>query len=606
MSFARKKDGNSKMKISDYIVKQLRALGTRYVFGLQGSGTAVQLFDSLAREEGIDYVCTLHEQAAGMAADAYANISRGLGACVVDSGPATTNLLTAVTGSFYESNPVLYIVGQTASEPISRELGLRHYGFHECNARDIFRPVTKYVTQIEHADDICYEFEKSVYLAREGRPGPVLMAIPDNITWLNIEPDKLRHFTPEIKDKNNYNKEAEECLHLLKASKRPIILAGNGVRCAGAEKELLTIAGLLDCPIALTWAVRDILPSDDPRNIGSFGAHGSRAGNFAVQNADFILSVGARLNASEIGNKPEDFARGACLITVDIDPAEIEKYSSFGIPVRRAIQADVGAFLCAVLKKLDNKSDRLDIQSWRSRINFWKTKYPLFLPEYYKEPRVNPYVFVEALSHALKENEIVVTDASTSKNYVFQAFQIKQGQRLASWLNFGSLGYGLPGAIGACFARPGNRVIAVMGDGALQFNIQELATAAYHRLNLKIFVFHNEGFSCITHQQRRYLEGRFSGADREHGLPLPDSCAIVRAYGIPVIVIGSNSEMEKGIQETLSVEGPAYCAIHIPIDHWTVPCRVGNDPIEDLTPKLPREEFYEQMIIPPLEQEEYK
>ena len=587
------------MRISDYYVEFFKNLGVRYVFGLNGSGTILQFFDSLAQAEGIDYVCTLHEQSAGMAADAYSSMNETLGVCLATAGPGATNLSTCIAGSFYNSNPVVYIIGQAQIPLLRKNKELRHFGFHE-NDIEIFRPIVKYIAEVNKPEDARYELEKAVYYCLEGRPGPVVIALPDDITWLQIEPQKLRGFTPPEKTKSIKNEDIEKCAELLRNAKRPVAILGKGVKCAHCEKETIELLETISCPIALTYAMRDAIADDHWLNVGSFGIQGSRGGNFAVQNSDCILSIGTRLDPSETGQPASNFARGAKIISVDVDGAELRKYSDYNIPCALPIEMDAKDFIKKLETVLQNNEENSNKwNDWIEKIYIWKEKYPLCLKEYYSEDTLNPYVFVKELSDALTESDSVVTDASTSKNYVYQSFQFKKGQKITTWLNYACLGYSLPGAIGAAYAT-NERIISIMGDGALQFNIQELATVVFNHLNIKIFVFENGGFGGICHSQDNFLGGRYYGSDREHGLPMPDSSHIARAYGLPVFEIKDNTDVKKVIQKVLNTDGPAYCSVKISIDRWSSPVKFGKCPIEDLAPLLPREEFYEQMIVKPI------
>lgn len=591
------------MKISDYYAEVLRNHGVHYVFGLQGSGTALQLFDSIAHYDDIDYVCTLHEQSAGMAADGYASISGGLGVCIVDSGPAVTNLYTCVAGAYYNSTPMLFIVAQPQTHMLRKDLKLRHYSYHEAEILTAYTPITKYTAQVTDPHRACYEIEKAIYMAEEGRPGPVMLALPDDITWLSIEPEKLEHFHPESTTDETACQASEKsyssCLDIMMEAKRPVLLLGNGVRQGKATVEARELIDLLGWPVALTFAIRDLIPDSHPLNTGSFGIQGTRSGNFALQNADCILVIGSRLDPFEIGQPADNFARDAKIIVVDIDAHELDKFSDYHIPCTLALRLDAKIFLCSLIKKIKSSGYCFTNLSWCTTIKTWRHKYPVFLDTYYKESSINPYALVEQLSLLSDENDVIVTDTGSARNYIFQSFACKENQRLTSWLNFACLGYGLPAAIGACFAHTG-RVLTIMGDGGLQFNIQELATVVYHKLNLKIFIFDNDGYSSIQHAQDNYLEGRHHATDRQHGLPLPNSSKIAAAYGLPVIEVYKNDELQEKIREALSQNGPVFCNLHLSISHWTTPVRKGKDPIEDLSPKLPRDEFYKEMIIPPI------
>ena len=586
------------MKISEFIVEVLKQHGVKYVFGLQGSGTAIQMFDALGQADGIDYVCTLHEQAAGMAADAYSALSEGLGACVTTCGPGASNLYTAIAGSYYNSNPVVYIIGQPPTGVLSKVEGLRHFGYHENNLK-IFEPVTKYVTQILDPANARYEIEKAISIALSGRPGPVVIALPDDITWLQIEPKNQKGFTDEINKTLLSKEELSSIVKMISKAERPVIIAGKGIRAAHAAGALVMLARELDCPVAPTWGGKDLLPYSYRLNAGSFGVQGTRSGNFTVQNADFVLAIGTRLDPSETGTPQGTFARGARIVSVDIDPLELKKYPKYGINVEKTICADAKLFISELLKLLSFRTE--SHKKWIDRIGIWKTKYPVFQESYYDEVDVNPYVFIKELSSVTDTDTVIVTDTSTPRNYLFQAYENKAEQRTYTWWNYACLGYGLPAGIGACYANDSRTVAALMGDGGVQFNIQELATIVFNNLNLKIFVFDNGGFANIYHVQNNYMDGRHYGIDREHGLPLPDLLKIAKAYGLPTVTINDNKMIHDTLKSVWEMKGPVFCLIKLPMSHWTVPRKAGKDPIEDMTPKLDRAEFYSEMIVKPLD-----
>ena len=471
---------------------------------------------------------------------------------------------------------------------------LRHYGFHEMDTIKAFLPVTKYVTELRKAEDARYEIEKCIHIAKSGRPGPVVLVMPDDITWLEINPEEQRAYEPQSEIVGCGDNEIGFVLSRFSLSKRPVIIFGKGVNCAGARENAKKLIEQLDCPVALTWAVKDLINGNDIHNIGSFGIQGTRAANFAVQKADFVLAVGTRLDPSEIGAPASRFAENAYLISVDLDLAELDKYRDFNIHCDRMIRSDAGIFLQKLSERILSESNNWGYNDWLDQINIWKNKYPQYRDEYHDIKDVHPYVVVETLNKLSHETDTIVTDCSTSRNFVFQSFEMKKDQRIHSWHNFSCLGYGLPAAIGAAYAR-NSTVIAIMGDGALQFNIQELATVAFNKLNIKIFVFDNGGYANIIRLQNKCLGGRHYGSDRENGLPIPNSAKIASAYGLPVYEIRTNDEVEEKIQQMLETEGPAFCSVYLDINWWTIPFRNGRDPLEDMTPKLDRDEFEEIM-----------
>ena len=586
----------SKMKISDFLVNKLKKYGVDRVFGLNGSGTALQIFDSLARTDGIDYFCTLHEQAAGFAADAYASLRAGMGACYVTSGPGVGNIFTCVSGSFYNSTPVVYIMGQSPTTAIRYNDELRFFGYHETNnIKKTFEDITKYTTIIDRPEIARYEIEKALHLAVQGRPGPVVIALPDDITWLEIEPEEQEGFTePEVNLIKETQVDLSQIAGFLEDSSRPIFVAGRGVKIAGAQKELLDYAKKNSIPIAPAYSTRDLMADDDELNAGSFGLQGLRAGNFAIQTADLIIVLGSRLDFSESGREAKLFGKNAKVIHVDIDNAELEKCKNYNIHTDIKINMDVKVFFNQ-LKQLKNTNESAinNRKKWIALIAEWKTKYNSKPDSKGNVNAINPYYFLDVLSNEISPQNVFVTDTSTSRNYFFQYFRFSDGQKAHTWFNYCCLGYGICASIGACVAlnRP---VVSIMGDGALHFNIQELATISFNHLDIKTVIFDNGGYANIARLQDNYLGKRYYGSTREYGLPLPEIMPIVKAYGIPAIELSDPEKTENSVKEWLNTNGPAVLILKTDIHFWTSPFKKGMGELSDMTPALPDDELKEQ------------
>ncbi len=586
------------MKLSDYVALFLLENKIKYVFSITG-GASAHLIDSIAKTEGIDYICTQHEQAGAMAADAYARVTRNLGASVATSGPGATNLLTGVCCAYYDSVPVIYITGQVATFRMKRDLGIRQLGFQETDVVDIFKSVTKYAVLVENPLKIRYELEKAVYIAKSGRPGPVLVDIPDNLQRMNIEPENLESFIPPKEIKLNILENGiSKCLQLINDAKRPVLILGFGVNLANCDKEMMELIDHLGIPVVLTWAMMSFLPGDHPLKVGSFGTHGSRYGNFTVQNADLIISVGSRLDTKATGSPIMTFAREAKKVVVDIDIFELKKFEKMGMNVDLFIQTDAGEFVRKFNKKLINVN-LPDISEWKNKISKWKSKYPVFLNKYSKEKDVNPYVFVRALSKELSEGEVIFVDTGCAVAWMSQEFNFKKNQRYFSAFNNTPMGYALPASIGASFALEKKQIICISGDGGLQMNIQELATIVRHNLPIKIFLFNNHGYSMIQQTQEQWFNNRYEASTIEGGLAFPDFVKIGKAYGFKTINIKYNRELSTKIKEVLAYNGSVFCNIEISPKHRVTPQTVYGRPIEDSDPLLDREEFFNNMIVKP-------
>jgi len=584
------------MKLSDYVAAFLAGRGIRHVFAVSG-GASLHLIHSVADTPGMTYVCPMHEQAGAMAADAYARVTNNLGAAIATSGPGATNLLTGVCCAYYDSVPVLFITGQVSTFRNKGDTGVRQIGFQETDCTDVFRPVTKYVVRIDRPERIRYELEKACHLACSGRPGPVLVDIPDNIQRASIDPDTLEAYTPPLPAANALHEHIASCLEMIRGAKRPVFVLGWGVRLAGAGDLAREVAELLGLPVAPTWAVADLLPTDHPLHIGTFGTHGTRHANFAVQNADLILSVGSRLDTKATGSPPSTFAREAKKIVVDVDPCELNKFARFGLHIDLPIAADAGAFLHA----MKAASPAPPTEEWLWQIAEWKRRYPVCPDAYFREADINPYVFVKTLSRHCREEEILFLDTGCTLAWMMQAFDFKRGQRLYHDWNNTAMGWAVPASIGASLALGGRPVVCVTGDGSLQMNIQELATVIRHKLPIKIFLLNNHGHGMIQQTQEQWLGSRYHASSVEGGLADPDYLAVARAYGFPVHNLARPDDLASGISRVLLADGPQFCNVEIPSHHRVIPQVKFGRPNEDTEPLLPRDEFLSNMIVKALD-----
>jgi acetolactate synthase I/II/III large subunit len=588
------------MKLSDVVAQFLAEQGIRHVFAISG-GASLHLIHSIAETAGTSFVCPQHEQAGAMAADGYARVSGGLGCAVATSGPGATNLLTGICSSYYDSVPVLYLTGQVATFRAKGDTGVRQMGFQETDTIDICRTITKSAVLVTDPYRIRYELQRAVATATTGRPGPVVVDIPDDLQRLDIDPSRL---VPDLGAADVVEPPVSEaalddCIAAVRAAKRPVIVYGWGVHLAKAEAEACELAQRLGVPVALTWAARDLMAHDDPLAIGGFGTHGVRFANYAVQNADLVISVGSRLDTKATGSPPSTFAREARIIMVDVDPTEINKFTRLGVKLHLGVIADARSFLRGLIDRA--RHERFpDFAPWLERIVDWKRRYPACVPDYAKDTNVNPYWLVSRLSRALHEDEIIFSDTGCALAWMMQGFEFKRRQRFFHAFNNTPMGYSLPGAIGASFARPGRRIICIAGDGSLQMNIQELITVIRHRLPIKIFLFNNHGHSMVQQTQEMWLESKYYATSIEGGLAFPDFVAVARAYGFPATTVSRNADIESKLTEALESNGPYFVDIDIDPAHRVVPQVKFGRPNEDADPLLGRDEFLRNMIVSPL------
>ena len=599
------------IKLSDWVFQYVASLGVTHVFEVTGGG-AMHLNDSLG-QSGLQYICMLHEQAAAMAAESYAKVRNDLGVCLVTTGPGGTNALTGVAGAWLDSTPMLVISGQVKRADLKGATGVRQMGVQEVDIVAMAAPITKYATTVLEPNDIRYHLEKAVHLARTGRPGPVWIDIPLDVQGSMIDETALRGFTPsEIPaPKGTFTPEklklaVARTIRMLNASKRPVLFIGNGVRLGNARAEMRALVDVLQLPVLTTWPAHDMMPDDHPLMIGRPGPVAPRGANFALQNSDFVLSLGARLDLVVTGYSPENFARAAKKVMVDVDPTELKKMKG---TVQLPVCADVKTFIAELTDQLSAIREKKRAK-WYARCAEWKTKYPVVLPEYRNlATGVSTYVLAEAISAVSRNEDVIVSGSSGAGIEIFLlAATLKEGQRLFLTTALGAMGNGIPGVIGACIAHAKRRTITVDGDGGLQLNIQELEVIRRLQLPIKLFVLNNDGYASIRTSQSRYF-GRLAGADASSGVTLPALEGVAHAYGIPYATITSDHELQRQVRDLIDASGPCLIEVKTPREEPRAPSlssmrrpdgSMVSKPLEDLWPFLPRDEFLKNMIIPPL------
>lgn len=600
-----------KVKVADYIASYIADTGIGDVFMIVGGG-AMHLNEAFGSHPKIRYYCHHHEQAAAIAAEAYARL-KGLGVCSVTTGPGGTNTLTGVAGAWLDSIPMLIISGQVKRETLIGNTGLRELGVQELNIIDIVKPITKYAVLVEKPEDIKYHLQKAIFLATSGRPGPAWLDIPLDIQAAHINVNNLRSFNQrEIGKMFDYKlvkRQVTQTLKLLKRAKRPVILAGGGIRLAGAHDVFLKLVEKLSIPVLTAMSSHDLIYSSHRLFLGRPGVFGERVGNFIIQNSDLLISIGSRLHLWIISYDYKNFARAARKVVVDIDKAELQKPT---IKPDIPIHSDAKVFIEEILRQSE-KVTLPKFKKWIAYCERLKKKYSVVLPEYKREKKfVNSYYFTEVLSKLLKEDEVIVTGNGTAFTGTLQCIKLKRRQRLISNVGCASMGYGLPAAIGACIANNKKRVICITGDGSIQMNIQELQTVVHHQLPIKIFLLNNNGYLTIRSTQDAYFKSHYVGSNPESGVSCPDMLKIAKAYGIPARRIKNHKNLQKKIKSALETTGPFICELMMNPKQPLIPKvtsyvrpdgKVISKPVEDMYPFLDREEFYENMIIEPIKED---
>lgn len=594
------------LKLSDFIVNYLENYGVTDVFMVTGGG-AMHLNDSFGKSKKIRCICNHHEQASAIAAEGYARQKQRLAVVNVTTGPGGLNALNGVFGQWTDSVPVLYVSGQVRfdttvnSSPAASKL--RQLGDQEVRIVDCVKPITKYAKTVTDPMEIRKELEKAIYIATHGRPGPVWLDIPMNVQGSMIDEQNLMGFQPEAisTDAKKLEIEVDKTIELIFQAKRPVIVAGHGIRISNTIETFYRIISKLQIPVLSTLNGFDIIESHHPLSVGTIGSIGSRAGNFAIQNADLVIFLGTRNNIRQISYNWTAFTRAAKKICVDIDQAELEKpFLKYDL----SICQNLNEFLPAFEHKL--AIAKYDYSDWLSWCIKRKGKYNPVLDSY-KDlgDCVNPYYFMEQLTTLLPEGAVVVTGDATACITYFQAGKIKKNQRVIWNSGCASMGYDLPASIGACIAE-NNDVVCLAGDGSLQMNIQELMTVSYHRLPIKLFYLNNDGYISMKQTQDNFF-GRRIGANTDSGIGFPDITAIAQAYKLPVAKISTDKDLSDQIAKVLSMKGPVICEVILPKEYVFAPKlsserkpdgRLVTKPMEDMFPFLDREEFKQNMIIP--------
>lgn len=591
------------IKLSDYVVDFFSQKGIETMFAITG-GASLHIIDSISKHPIVNYVCPHHEQGAAMAADGYARTNGGLGVAVATSGPGATNLITGICCCYYDSIPVVFLTGQVSTFRMVGNTGVRQIGFQETPIVDICKPITKYAVQLSDPKKIRYELEKAVYIALSGRSGPVLIDIPDNLQRELIEESELLGFesSPEEMFLQNTFKltQANEILDLIKAAERPVIVAGWGIHLSATESNFIKFAEILNIPVVFTWGGADLMPYSHPLNVGTFGTHGTRHANFAVQNADLVLSLGSRLDTKSTGTPVNSFAREAKKIMIDIDGSELGKFENFGLNIDLTVKIDLKDFFDGFNNKNLNEFKK-EYLSWFSRIKEWRDM-DFDTRNNIDNVRggVNPYNFIRSYSVLLPENTRLFVDTGCSIAWTMQAGQFKSGIRVFHDFNNTAMGWALPASIGSFFAKKEGLINCVVGDGSFMMTMHELATLKHHKIPIKIFLINNSGYSMIQQTQDQWLESRYSGSSNEGGLSFPDYREIAKAFTLDYMEIDSESDLESKIQYVQDSERGFLCNVIVPPLSRVSPQVKFGRPNEDMEPLLPREIFNKAMIIKPI------
>ncbi len=603
------------IRVADFIAHWLANRGIKHVFMISGGG-AMHLNDAIGREKRIQYICNHHEQASAIAAEGYARISGSPAVVIVTTGPGGLNTLTGVMGQWTDSVPVVYISGQvkfsttTASCP---EILLRQLGDQEVDIIKIVAPLTKFSHMLTKPEDVSAVLEQAFLVATSGRPGPVWIDIPLDVQGAVIDEKNLSGDAAILAhpdDDTNLSELADRALTFVLEAERPVVIAGHGIRIAGARQALLRMLTRTGIPVVSTFNAIDLIPADFPNYIGRIGTVGDRAGNFCLQNADLILSLGSRNNIRQISYNWDCFGHAAKRIVVDIDEAELCKPT---VKPDLPIRGDVGTFLSAFEQKMKHRTVEPErFKGWLDWALERKRKYPIVSGLEENTPgKVNLYVFVKKMTECLPPDAIVVAGNGSACVGAFQASVVKDGQRFFWNSGCAAMGFDLPAAIGACFAANRNPVYCLAGDGSIQMNLQELQTIVHHALPVKIFYLNNDGYTSIKQTQDSFFNGRRTACSPATGVTFPDIAKISSAYGIPYYSIGNHEEISEILASIMAEGSPCICEVNLDPEMTFCPKvssqklpdgRIISKPLEDMFPFLAEKELRENMIESPVEE----
>src|SRR5579875_18068 len=562
------------VKVTDYIAAALAEKGVRQVFLLSG-GMITHLLDSLHRDGRIEIINLHHEQAAAFAADAAGRMTGIPGVAMATSGPGATNLLTGIDSCYFDSSPAVFITGQVNRHEQKGDRRIRQLGFQETDIAAMAAPVTKAAWKVETPEQVPDFLERAFALAVEGRPGPVLLDIPMDVQRAHIRrlpkdgaacPARLAAFPSDALGA------------AIEAAERPLILAGGGVRASRAIADFRRLVDALGIPVVYSLMAVDVLPSTHPLRVGMIGTYGNRWSNLAVSRSDFLLVLGSRLDVRQTGSRTDAFKEGRTIFHVDCEAGEI----NIRVPGCEAVVCGLAEFLPAFGSMLQG----LDLQGrwrgWREEIEGLRRQWP-DTAELSGVPGINPNTFLHALSLRSASASAYVADVGQHQMWAAQSLELCPEQRFLTSGGMGSMGFGLPAAIGAALSAPSKPVVLVAGDGAFQCNIQELQTVRRLKLPIKMVILDNQCHGMVRQFQESYFEGRYVGT--YWGYSAPDFPAVARAYGIDASMIREPEQMEDGIGWLWSEpRQPALLQVMIDVLANAYPKIAFGKPMSDMEP----------------------
>ncbi len=519
---------------AEILIKSLQEEGVDAIFGYPG-GAVLQIYDALY-DSSLKHYLVRHEQGAAHAADGYARATGKPGVCLATSGPGATNLVTGIANAYMDSVPIIAFTGQVSCELLGKD------SFQEADITGITLPITKHNYLIKDVRDLARTVKEAFHIATTGRPGPVLIDIPKDVSinktkFKYPETIHLKGYKPTIEgNKGQINLAAK----MVGQAKRPVIYAGGGVIVSNASEELVKLAELTLSPVTTTLMGKGAFPETHPLSLGMLGMHGTRAANYAVSECDLLIAVGARFD-DRVTGKVEEFARNAKIIHIDIDPAEIGKNVRVDVPIVGEVKN--------VLAQLNNKLEQHLAGEWQEKISEWKKKYPLF---YEKNGTLKPQLIVEQIYNVTKGEAVIVTEVGQNQMWAAQYYKYTKPRTFISSGGLGTMGFGLPAAIGAKVGRPDSIVIDIAGDGSIQMNIQELATAVHYNIPVVVAILNNNYLGMVRQWQEIFYNRRYSYTE----ITGPDFVKLAEAYGAVGIRVTHPKDVKPALKKAIEAKRP--------------------------------------------------
>jgi acetolactate synthase-1/2/3 large subunit len=545
------------MRAVDALMECLKAEGVDVVFGLPG-GANLPTYDAFVNG-GIRHILVRHEAGGGHAAEGYAKATGKVGVAFATSGPGATNLLTPITDAMMDSVPVVFITGQVRTELLGTD------GFQEADTLGFTMPVVKHSVMIQDPQELPRAIHEAFYIARSGRPGPVLVDIPMDLSRADIDYEpvtdvRLPGYQPKVEGNQ---KQIRQAAKALAAAQRPVIYAGGGVVNAEASAELTEFATSDRFPVTCTLMGLGAFPAPHPQWLGMLGMHGTRTANYAMDEADLICAVGARFD-DRITGKLSEFAPRAKFIHIDVDPAEISK----NVPAHIPIVGDAKHVLAKlVIEYRALGADPARLEAWWHRIAGWQTKYPLSYEDSV-DAEIKPQYMVRALYEATGGEAIVTSDVGQHQMWAAQYYDFPEPRR---WINsggLGTMGFGLPAAMGAAVGAPDQLVCCIAGDGSVQMNAQELATCAQNNIPIKVFIMNNGYLGMVRQWQELFWDGKYSHVDMGE---FPDFVKLAEAYGVTGMRLTDKSTLVQDMKRAIAIEGPVLVDVRVTREENTYP-----------------------------------